>query len=106
MYTRVAKFKLKKSNLKEARITTDETIRPAIEKMDGIRLLLVTIDPDSNEGTAIAVYHNRESAGEAQEIIKHIWGTLSPYLTGPPEISEQETVMWIEDQILRSPQEA
>ncbi len=97
MFTRVARFKLKPEHTHEAMVVTHETIKPALEKIDGVRLMVVTIDRDLGHGSATTIYDSRESAGRAQEILDHIWGFLSVHLQEPPEISEQEMVFWLED---------
>ncbi|HBR98128.1 MAG TPA: hypothetical protein DD979_12235 [Gammaproteobacteria bacterium] len=92
MYTRVATFSFKSNHLDEALAVTRETINPALEKIDGVRLMVVTIDRERAKGSATTIYESREKADQAQEVISHIWGVLEAHLLEPPDIREREVV--------------
>ena len=97
MFTRIVKFRIIPSKTHEALAITHETIKPALEKIEGVKMMVITIDRESGLGSATTIYDSRENAGLAQEIADHVWGFLSIYLIEPPQVSEQDIIFWMQD---------
>lgn len=92
MFARVIQFPLKPESITEAVAYFQESVGPALKKLDGFKNGRMLTNSDTNKGLMVTLWESEDyrKAAETSGFLRDVLKQMSNYFAGPPTVDHYE----------------